>query len=303
MCDQIFADRCPDVIRSLDPKILWDLRATVARHEPITARAAVCISILQPHLEEFRGDLGDYSKDQCWLVRSVNPYKEHEFARHLVIRLDNFVRQAGGKSPVNLRWCVSGKGMSYYGMQLRRLCEIVSGAPSWRYQLPDNGKPQSRPSRELQTCHNRFGILASMAYATDTFDDVWVDQAHEGLLDSATPERTSIEERQYVSRADANKMRARLGQPPKDRCSVYDRQYKNVVNKVERNRLSQRLARTILRPYACALKDEKLPREELHTTAVRLYFAVARWYAEWRTAEGIEILDFEPGVLEEDLPD
>jgi len=190
-------------------------------------------------------------------------------------------------------------------MSLRRLLEVLSGAPSWRYRpVPELEVPAPRPKKVVETefAANRFALLADYELGTGIDDDTWMDR----ILEPGYPEtikKVSPEERKYVTQADVNETRRRMGYPPKGNQSILSDQYKSTKKKVATEECVRSLVKHILIPYCRGVKESGGDLDELHTTTVRYYFALERWSKDYCVVLGVDEHPIKwvpgPGILPE----
>jgi len=193
-------------------------------------------------------------------------------------------------------------------MCLRRLLEVVSGAPSWRYRPQTGGEPggpvygpEPAPLKVRETifCENRFAALADYELGTGADDDSWVER----ILQPGYPEtinKVTPAQRKYVTQADTNRTRVSMGYKPKGEARVDTEDYKAAKKDADLEVSVRSLVKHILIPYARGALEAD-GDDELHTTTVRYYFALERWsrsHCEILGVEGHPIgWDPGPGVI------
>jgi len=255
-------------------------RSIAALQVPIKVRAyrllSLCAEMGLPNLHMSRNDLSPVHHRVVSSFRG--DLREDEECVRLLIRLNDYIEGLGGKPVINLPWCKVGKGMSYYGMSLRRSIETLTQSKSWRFDKREPALPQLQ--KDAVAAHNRFAVLAHNLYGEDANDDVWADREDFTIGPFCTKE-----DRRYLTQAETNVTRKKMGYKPKGDASVESPRYKEIKTSAsldvhaQRVPLFMRKAADVVRSFRADKPSEWDDGD--CTTLVRQFFAVERWNTEW----------------------
>lgn len=249
-----------------------------------------------------KGGAAGYTSDGQWIK--------------YIVRLNCVIESVGGKPVTNLNWLVENKGIAYYAMNLRRAINVLAGTCSWRKPRPHVQGPKSRwetgdswKVTESVCLHNRFAVLAHECLGTDVNSvDDWADTISVYKPDDYNKVITSASKKPSpdVFREHLNKFKIKCGKPPmKDVAIISQERYDVIDKQIKLNDHAVLLNKRMYDSGYLILRRHGIYTDVYHTTLVRRYYAIERWYREWIILGGprLEALATMPEFMAEPLFD